>query len=309
MFLKEQTYICAIADFGSITKAAAHLYISQPALSSYLSSVEATLGAPLFRREGRQYVLTLLGERYVARARVMLNLQDAFNLDLALTLSGALGRIKIGIQARRSPIILAPIMRFFQERYPSVEVQFEEANADGLMRLLDAGKVDFILFTTSDKLPGHIYRTVFREELLLAVPRHHPAREHATWEAGRQYQSLDIHHLQDDTFFMPHTNQSLRATCERLFQARVFRPKRIVEVRNIEAIMTLVASGLGVGFNRASYTRHMNQMNILNKVTYYHVPGECSLTEFALCYRENIDRSPAFTALVDQIVELLADYE
>lgn len=305
MFLKEQTYICTVADYGSITKAAEHLYISQPALSAYLSNVEKTLGAPLFYREGKRYALTLLGERYVSRARAMLALQDEFNLDLALAQSGALGRIRIGIQSRRSPIIMAPIMRYFWDHYPAMEVLFEEANADGLMRLLDAGKVDFIIFTTSERKGGYTYHRIFPEELLLAVPRQHAARADAFWEPDRQYQSLDIHRLREDTFFVPHTSQSLRTTCEKLFVSQGFQPKKVIEVRNIEAIMTLVAANLGVGFNRASYTSYMNQQNILNKVVYYHVPGECLLAEFVLCYRNSMQRADSFLAMIKGVCTLL----
>ena len=48
MNLKEQQYIVTIANCGSITQAAKRLGVTQPALSSYLSNVENTLGAPLF---------------------------------------------------------------------------------------------------------------------------------------------------------------------------------------------------------------------------------------------------------------------
>ena len=48
MNLKEQHYIVTLADCGSMTRAANRLGVTQPALSSYLSSVENGLGYPLF---------------------------------------------------------------------------------------------------------------------------------------------------------------------------------------------------------------------------------------------------------------------
>lgn len=59
MNLKEQEYVCVLAECGNITKAAEKLYISQPALSIYISNLEKTLGVKLFDRSGKRFTLTL----------------------------------------------------------------------------------------------------------------------------------------------------------------------------------------------------------------------------------------------------------
>ena len=62
MNLKEQQYICTAAECGSITKAAEKLFITQPALSLYISNLEKVLGIRLFDRIGKQLLLTPAGE-------------------------------------------------------------------------------------------------------------------------------------------------------------------------------------------------------------------------------------------------------
>ena len=69
MELKEQRYVCTLAEYGNLTRAADRLYISQPALSIYISNLEKHLGTPLFDREGKKFELTKAGERYVLHAR------------------------------------------------------------------------------------------------------------------------------------------------------------------------------------------------------------------------------------------------
>lgn len=68
MNLKEQEYVCALAENGTITAAAKELFISQPALSIYINNLEKSLGVRLFERvgkgEGRRLGLQL-GERFV----------------------------------------------------------------------------------------------------------------------------------------------------------------------------------------------------------------------------------------------------
>ena len=55
MNLKEQTYVCVLAECGNITKAADRLYISQPALSIYINNLEKSLGTKLFERAGKRF--------------------------------------------------------------------------------------------------------------------------------------------------------------------------------------------------------------------------------------------------------------
>ena len=66
--LKEQKYVCTLAECKSLTRASERLYISQPALSLYINNVEKNLGAPLFERNGRKFELTWLGKQYVEKA-------------------------------------------------------------------------------------------------------------------------------------------------------------------------------------------------------------------------------------------------
>ena len=68
MNLKEQTYVCVLAECGNITKAAERLFISQPALSIYISTLEKNLGVRLFDRSGKRFTLTWAGEMYVEKA-------------------------------------------------------------------------------------------------------------------------------------------------------------------------------------------------------------------------------------------------
>lgn len=53
MNLKEQEYVCALAENGTITAAAKELFISQPALSIYINNLEKSLGVRLFERVGK----------------------------------------------------------------------------------------------------------------------------------------------------------------------------------------------------------------------------------------------------------------
>lgn len=62
-------YFIAIAEHHNLTRAAEALYVSQPTLTKYLHKLEKELGGKVFRRNGYQYDLTFLGQRYLDYAK------------------------------------------------------------------------------------------------------------------------------------------------------------------------------------------------------------------------------------------------
>ena len=97
---------------GNITEAAKELYITQPALSMYINSLEITMGVKLFKRIKNKYVLTYIGEKYVEKAKEMLKLQSEFKSQLDEVIGGYDNRVRIGVQMRRSPYVVASMLLF-----------------------------------------------------------------------------------------------------------------------------------------------------------------------------------------------------
>ena len=78
---REMEYVIVIAQEKNLSKAAERLFISQPALSRFLTKLENELGTPLFERKNRQYLPTYAGELYLDTARQILRLQQQFDAD------------------------------------------------------------------------------------------------------------------------------------------------------------------------------------------------------------------------------------
>ena len=86
--LRHLKVVCAIAETGSVTKAASLLGLAQPALTAQLQRIERTLGGPLFDRDRRGARPTALGELVLSRARVLLPAMKGLQ-DEAARLAGA----------------------------------------------------------------------------------------------------------------------------------------------------------------------------------------------------------------------------
>ena len=102
MNLKEQLYVCTLAQTGSLSKAAQLLFISQPALSLYISNLEKQLGIQLFDRIGKHFTLTYAGELYVEQAKKMLAMKETFDSKISELINGRCERLRVGIQSIRS---------------------------------------------------------------------------------------------------------------------------------------------------------------------------------------------------------------
>ena len=83
MNLKEQTYICTLARWGTISRAAEELHLTAPALSMFLSTLEKNLDVRLFRRTGKTLEPTAIGREYIRIAEKMLLLKEEFDQALA----------------------------------------------------------------------------------------------------------------------------------------------------------------------------------------------------------------------------------
>jgi DNA-binding transcriptional LysR family regulator len=177
--LRHLRVVCAIAESGSLTKAAAALGLAQPALTAQLQRIERALGGPLFDRDRRGARPTPLGEFVLARARVLLPAVKGLQADAArLTGSGtAITRYRIG--ATNGPIV-GGLVRRLADAHPSASVStFASWSSEELARLLLAGRIDFaVVGCCGDSVPstgdGLLWRPVCVDAVGVLVAEGHP---------------------------------------------------------------------------------------------------------------------------------------
>ena len=103
MVLHNYEYFVAIVDEGSLTKAAEHLYVSQPSLSQYLKRLEANLGVELFDRSASPLRLTYTGERYYQYVLQMMKLDENIRREFQDIKNQTSGRLRLGVALWRLP--------------------------------------------------------------------------------------------------------------------------------------------------------------------------------------------------------------
>lgn len=172
--LRQLEYAVAVAEFRHFRKAAAACHVSQPALSSQIQALEATLGIRIFERDRRRVHVTAAGEQLLARARASLREVDDL-LDLAAHLARpGTGPLRLGIIPTVAPYLLPGLLPALRDEHPDYDVQIWEAQTGELMAKLDSREVDLLVLALpipGDDRPAH---DLAREPFVLLTPEAHP---------------------------------------------------------------------------------------------------------------------------------------
>ncbi|HER0790291.1 TPA: LysR family transcriptional regulator [Streptococcus pyogenes] len=143
-------------DFN-LTKAAQKSHISQPALSSYIKTIEKEEGVVLFQRQkGRLVGLTSVGERFFENAKVVIASHEQLMADLRSESKKYKGEISIGIPQLISGIVFSELIPKLIEENPEVKFHIVETGAYELQKKLFLEEVDFAILLTPTTLDATI---------------------------------------------------------------------------------------------------------------------------------------------------------
>ena len=145
MLLKEFIYIIAIAEEGSISRAAERLFMAQSSLSEFLKQYEGELGAKLFVRTSTGMRPTASGRLLVEQGQQLLSHYKRIQDQISDIENLKSGRLELGISAFRGTYLLPAVLRRFKQLYPGITVNIHEENSVELEQKLLDGTLDMAL--------------------------------------------------------------------------------------------------------------------------------------------------------------------
>jgi DNA-binding transcriptional LysR family regulator len=141
----------AIAEAGSVTRAAQRVHRTQSAVSTHLQQLEATVGAQLVRRSTRALALTADGERFLPHARKLLDWQDEARAALQPAQQQAVWRV--GISEYFLPARLGELLALLRDAAPKARFELLWTSSAALQQLWLAGEVDLAVVASASPLP------------------------------------------------------------------------------------------------------------------------------------------------------------
>jgi DNA-binding transcriptional LysR family regulator len=238
MELRQLRYFVAVAEAGSLTRAAARLHIAQQSLSQQIRTLEAQLGVTLFVRSSRGVALTDVGAVLLREARPVLARADRAVEAVRRAARGEQGELRVGFLSTVANYFMPPVVRAFRERHPGVTLHTEDLTIAALVAGVRDGTLDAGLSRPPlvDDLATEV---VLREPVAAVLPEGHRL-------AGRA--ELTLAELADEPWVL--TPRSSWPPWHRSYDddfARAgFRPRVVQRGTTPQGLLALVAAGVGV---------------------------------------------------------------
>ncbi|MCI8742800.1 MAG: LysR family transcriptional regulator [Lachnospiraceae bacterium] len=246
MDIRDYEYVVAIAEHGSISRAAQQLFITQSALTRFLQRTEKQTGVALFHRRGNQFLLTEAGRQYVDTGRVIMHLdrQLAEKLEEEKRIHKSL--IRISYSMGRSDDLIGNIFPRFLERFPDVKIKARGDTSRKSMMALQNGDLDLVLVTNVEKIPGYRYIPVERSCMALAVREDSPLLAMGNRMEGYPFPVIKPELLAGERLIsMPGSTNSGNMTRE-IIEKYGLDVEIRMEFSDVRSLLDAVDGGLGI---------------------------------------------------------------
>jgi LysR family transcriptional regulator for metE and metH len=229
--------VAAVAQSGSVTRAASELHLTQSAVSHQLRDIEGRLGTALFLRVGKRMIPTPAGERVLGTARRVIDDVAAAEEDVRRIGTNEAGVLRVCTQCNTGYHWLPPLVEAFRRKHPHVDVTIAvECTMRPLEALLE-GRLDLAVVTQPVHNKQLRVRPLFEDEHAAIVAPDHPF-------AARRFVRPEDFAGERLLLYSGSAEESF--TMRQILRPAGVEPERISFVMLTEAIVAMVKARLGI---------------------------------------------------------------
>jgi DNA-binding transcriptional LysR family regulator len=276
-----------VADKRNFTDAAEVLFLTQPAISLQIKSLEESLGVQLFDRSGKRVSLTAAGEVLLRYANLISELTDQARREIGLLQGEERGRLVLGASTTIAQYLLPRLVGEFTSKNPQVDLSIVGGNTERIVQALLDRQVELGLIEGPAGTRELKTERFLDDELALIVsPRHAWVREGAS--------RVNVDALAGAPLILREHGSGTRRVVEEALRASGLKMKSlnvVLELDSTEAIKAAVEAGLGMAFvSRWALTKDVR----LGSLGILDLEGVSMRRTFSFAYRQGPD--PAGTA-------------
>ncbi len=159
----------AVAENLSFSKAAAELFISQPAVTKHIKELEAKLKVALFERHGNKVFLTESGNLSFNSLKEIKSRYDDFEYKLSRLNDAYKGNLRIGASPTVSQYLIPPVIAAFHKRYPKIKLFLNCGNSFEIEEKLMQNTIDIALVENKTSNSNIKYVNFLEEEIIVVT--------------------------------------------------------------------------------------------------------------------------------------------
>lgn len=252
--LRDLELFVAVADAGSIARAAERSHTVASAVSKRISDLEEVFGCPLIVRAAKGVELTPAGHALLVRARVLLHQAAQLDDEMRRHASGSRGYVRVFANISSIVEFLPGALASFSAAHPDIHVQLEEHVSSAIAAAVADGSADFGILSELPLVEGLTTLPFRTDELVVVLQPGHPL-------ARRQ--SLRFAEIADQPFVGLHAGSALHHVLTRAATETGCALNWRINVTSFDAACAMVAAGLGVGIvPRAATSPYIRSLSL-----------------------------------------------
>jgi len=235
--LRQLQSFVAVARFGSFTRAAHLLHLSQPALTKQVRQLELTLSVRLFDRNTRTVELTRIGKELVPAIEQLLREIDAIVINARGLAEKSRGVIRVAALPSISSTILPRAVAQFRESYPGISVVLKDILAQHLVTMVKEEEVDFGIGSLNGTDPDIKFTLLLTDRIVVVFPPGFPLERKKT---------IELKELAGFPLVLMDKESSVRRLVDRAFEEAGEFVTPAFEAIYMSTAAGMVRAGLGV---------------------------------------------------------------
>ncbi len=253
--LRQLEIFIAVAEQGSIVRAAEQLHLTQPSVSMQVRKLSEAIGLPLYEVIGKKLSLTDIGEEVVAAGKEIFDTVNRLNHRINDIKGLESGVLRIGVVST-AKYFLYHILGPFCERYPGVEVEFNVGNHSEISSRMSENLDDlYIVGDAPDGLDVVEYPFLPNPIAVVASVKNPLAkRKNLRWKD-----------LQEQRFIMREQGSETLLNIEKYFHQKNISLPRAMTIQSNEAIKYAVVANMGISILSAYIlfdTKELTQLKV-----------------------------------------------
>lgn len=238
MDLRHLRTFVAVAEEGTVSKAALRLHVAQPALSRQIHDLEEELGVKLFDRVRRRLKLTAEGEQLLEDCRGVLGAADRLRERAQLLRRGYGGVLRVAATPQTIDGVFANFLHRFAKTHPGVQIKLMESVGADHASMLERGQVHV---TVGIFQSGHADNPNI--EVFQLAPLEFLAASRESFAAGGE---IEIGRLAGHPLLLLDGSFYVRTTFDAACQLAGVKPRIFLESRTPHALLALAEAGHGI---------------------------------------------------------------
>lgn len=235
-------YILNVKECGNLTKAAAKLGISQPALSAGISKLEQKLGFKIFIRKSNPLKITQEGAAYIEYLKKQQLLINEYKQKVADISESRNRRVVIGGPAVYVETLITKAVYDFRQVHPDCEILIKNESIFELVEMAERGEVDCFISTIGNLPNGFLTKEIKQEKIFLGVPK--------AWSINRDLQENPGNYraLEHAELISMESNQPLQTGIRQFLKEYQLPASHHITVNQVSTGIALAAMGAGAVF-------------------------------------------------------------